>query len=451
MATISSIMNTTLSALQTQQAAIAMTGNNIANVNTDGYTRQTVVISTSSSGTAANAKRIYDKFLTHQLNVVNRELGEYTAKAKYLDSIEVIFDESNGSGLSEAMSNFWSGWDDLASNPAGLSERSVLSSSADILADLFNSMSSDLTDIQAGIDDDVVATLDAINKDIKQITDLNQKIAQAQAAGQDASTYQDSLDVLVTDLSSLVDIKTYTNNSGQTCIQLTNGTPLVEGTTSWSLSTQTNTTDGLKDVTWVDGSGNAMVVTDALSSGKLGGELEVRDNLIPAYQDQLDELASTIMDAVNSLQTSGYDLNGTSGVSFFVGTGATDMAINSAIIDNLELIAAASSSSEASGDGSIATAIARLQDSLTLDDGTSTFSDYYSTLVTKVGTDVSTADAQYETQSDAVALHKNLRDAISSVSLDEETTKLLAYQRAYEASAKVMTVLDELLETMIEM
>ena len=451
MTTISSIMNTTLSALQTQEAAIAVTSSNIANVNTDGYTRQTVVVSTSSSGTTASSKRVYDIFLTNQLCVANEELGESTAKAEYLDSIEVIFDESEGSGLSEVMSDFWSAWQDLVDSPSGSSERSSLASSADTLADLFNTMSSDLGNIQTGIDADVVATVEAINEDVAQIAVLNRKIAQAQAAGQDASACQDSLDVLVADLSSLVDISTYTNDSGQICIQLTNGTPLVEGTTSWSLSTQTNTTTGLKDVTWLDAQQNATVITSAVSGGELGGELEVRDETIVAYQEQLDELAAALMDAVNTLHTTGYDLEGTAGVSFFTGTGAADMAVNSAILADSDLIAAAASSAEASTDGSLATAVAELQDSLLLDSGTSTFSDYYSALVTKVGADVETADARYETQADAVEAYKNLRDSVSSVSLDEETTKLLMYQSAYAAAAKVMTALDEMLETLIAM
>ena len=451
MSSISSSMNTTLSALQAQQAAIAVTSNNIANANTEGYTRQEVVISTSSSGTTTSSKRIYDRFVTNQVNSANQNLGEYKAKSKYLDSIEVIFDESEGSGLSETMSDFWSAWQDLVDTPSGASERSALASAADTLADLFNGMSSDLGDIQAGIDDDVAATVDAINEDVRQIADLNQKIVRAVAAGQDAGTYQDSVDVLVSDLSSLVDIKTYTSDNGQTCIQLTNGTPLVEGSTGWSLSTQTDTATGLRDVTWLDSQGNATVITDTVSGGELGGELEVRDGDIPEYQDRLDELAVSVMDAVNALHTGGYDLNGDAGVSFFVGTGAADMAVNSAILDDPELIAAASSPTEASGDASVATAIAELQDGLLLDGKTSTFSDYYSSLVTKVGTAVQTADSLYSSQSDAVDLYKNLRDAVSSVSLDEEQTKLIMYQNAYEAAAKVMTALDEILKTLIEM
>jgi flagellar hook-associated protein 1 len=248
-----------------------------------------------------------------------------------------------------------------------------------------------------------------------------------------------------------VDISTYTNDSGQTCIQLSNGNPLVEGATSWSLSTKTSADTGLQDITWLDSAGNASAITDAITGGTLGGELEVRDESIPAYQAQLDKLAASIMDAVNACHERGYDLNGDSGVAFFTGTGAADMAVNSVILDNPEMIAAASSSGDASTDGSVATSIAALQDALTLDSGTSTFSDYYDALVSKIGTAVETADNQYSSQSDAVDAYKNLHDAVSSVSLDEEQTKLLMYQNAYAAAAKVMTALDELLQTIIEM
>ena len=193
------------------------------------------------------------------------------------------------------------------------------------------------------------------------------------------------------------------------------------------------------------------MVNDAISGGKLGAELEIRDELIPSYQDQLDDLAVAIMTSVNTLHTSGYDLNGAAGLAFFTGTGAADMAVNSTILNDADRVAAASSASSSSGDATIATAIAKLADSLTLNSGTSTFSDYYNALVTKVGTAVKTADEKASTQSDAADAYKNLRDSISGVSTDEELTKLTMYQSAYSAAAKVMNVLDEMMQTMIQM
>jgi flagellar hook-associated protein 1 len=451
MTTISSIMNSTLSALTTQQAAINIVSNNIANVNTDGYSQQKVVISSTTTGTEANAKRVYDTFLTNQISDANQELGKYEAETKYLDSVEVIFDESEGSGLSEAMSEFWTGWEDLVNDPSDSSARSILVAAADTLATTFNNMADDLDEIQAGIDDDVVSTVEDVNDLVEQIAALNKKLVQADAAGQDTNAYQDSIDSLVSELSSLVDVNTYQNDLGQTCIQLADGKPLVEGSTAWSLATATNSTTGLQDITWVAEDGTTTVVTTDITGGELGGCLEVRDTVIPAYQEQMDELAVSIMDAINDLHTSGYDLDGEAGEAFFAGTGAADMAVTAEILADSGKIAAASSADGATGDATIAESIAALADSLVMDDNTSTFSDYYNALVSKIGAASEAATASEETQSDAVTALKNLRDSISGVSLDEETTKLVLYQNAYEASAKVMSVLDEMLQTIIEM
>jgi flagellar hook-associated protein 1 FlgK len=207
----------------------------------------------------------------------------------------------------------------------------------------------------------------------------------------------------------------------------------------------------LQDVTWLDEGGNAYVINDTISSGTLGACLEVRDELIPAYQAQLDTLAVAMMEAVNTLHATGYDLNGDAGLAFFTGTGAADLAVNSEILNDTDLIAASSSADDADGDATIATAIAELQSSLALDSGTSTFSDYYDALVSKVGAAVSTADAREETATDTLTTYQNLRDSVSGVSTDEELTKLILYQSAYEAAAKVMTTLDEMMQTMLEM
>lgn len=453
MSSISGIMNSALSALTTQQAAINVTNTNIANADTDGYSRQQVVIESTEYGgvQASDAKRVYDTYLFKQIISETQELGKWQAEEKYFESVEAVFDESEGSGLSEAMGEFWNAWQALVNDPSDSTERSTLASYAETLTETFNGMSSDLSDIQEGIDGDVIETVDSINNIVQQITDVNQTIAQAAAAGLNTNTYQDGLDSLVAELSSLINISTYENGNGQICIQTANGNPLVEGTSTWSLSTETNATTGLKNVTWVDSDGNGYVITDDITGGQLAGCLEVRDVLIPEWQDQLDELAVALMNEVNALQTNGYDINGNSGVAFFTGTGAADITVNKDILDDPGTIAAASSTDGAPGDGSNASAIAELQNSLLFDSGTSTFSDFYAALVSDVGTAAQSAQNNYESQADMVEFCTNQRESVSGVSLDEEMAKLVIYQNAYEAAAKVMTVLDELMETIIGM
>ena len=454
MSTISGIINSTLSALDTYTYAIDVTNTNISNAETDGYSRQTAVITTGTGGSGVNVaevKRIYDSFLTSRVRSETQDLGKWDAEDTTLASVEEVFTSTSSYGLSSAMDNFWSSLQDVVSDPSSSTARSTLASSAETLANDFNSMSTDLSTIQKDIDGSVVDTVTQINDLVKQIAQMNQNIAEANAAGENTNTYKDSIDSLVLDLSKLTDINTYTDKTGQVSVEIAGGKPLVEGTKAWSLSTQTDSATGLHDIVWTNGSDESSVITGNISSGKLGGYLEVRDGLIPDYQDQLNTLASTIMEKVNALHTSGYDLYGDSGASFFAGTSAADMAVSSDILSDPGKIAAASSTDGATNDGSNASAIAELQNSLVLDSGTKTFSEYYNALVSDVGETVKSTDASYQSQSDKVTFCKNQRDSVSAVSSDEELTKLALYQNAYSAAAKVMTVLDEMMKTLINM
>jgi len=452
MSTISGIANTALGALTTYTAAISVTSTNIANAETTGYTRQQAVIkSTGSTVDATAVKRIYDSFITQHLQSANTDLGKWEAEQETIASVEGVFSDTEDYGLSSFLSDFWNAWSDVATDPSDSTARTVLAGAADTLADTFKKMSSDLSDIQNNIDDSVVEAVASINDLVRQIADINQKISTATAAGIDTNTYRDTLDSLVLELSELIDIDTSIDSTGHATIQLADGKTLVEGTITWSLSAETSSTTGLQDVTWVSESGVETVITADIISGKLGGYLVVRDDLIPSYQEQLDELAATIIEQVNSLQTSGYDLNGDAGVAFFTGTSASDIAVNSAITGDPSLIAASSTADGVPDDSSNATAIADLQDSLFFNSKTATCSDFYAALVSKVGTDVNSINKHYSSQSDTVELYSNQRDSASGVSLDEEMTRLLLYQSAYATSAKVMTYLDEMLETLIDM
>jgi len=457
MSTISATVHSALSALNAYSVAISVTNTNIANVETSGYSRQTAVIKEKTSangiGTGVDVsaiERAYDSFLTLQLRSANQELGKSSVEVKVLTSIEQVFADTEDSGLSVAMSEFWNAWQDVVNDPSGSTTRSVLASAADTLADTFNGMSSELSDIAEGIEDSLIETVEKINELIRQIADENQNLVQLEASGQDANTCKDNLDSLVLELSSLVDINTSSNDAGQISIQLSKGKPLVEGNIAWSLSTEKNWTTGLMDVTWVDSAGDSTVVTDTVSSGELGGYLEVREELA-SYQDQLDELAVAIMAQINALHTSGYDVNGDEGVSFFTGPGAGDMAVNSEIISDSGKIAAASTADGGSGDGSNAVAIAELQNKISLNSETSTFSDYYDALVSKIGASVQSTESGYESLSNAQEYYTNQCLSVSAVSLDEELAKLTLYQNAYDAAAKMMTVLDEMMESLIAM
>lgn len=462
MSSINGIMSAALSALTTYTSAIDVINSNIGNVETEGYTRQKAVIQakapvstgTTLTGTGigvVNVERVYNAFLTRQLRAANQEMGQWTAQKEGLSSVEQVFADTSESSLSSILSSFWNNWQNLVNNPTGATERLVLVNSAANLASAFQSMGLQLFDIQKGIDSSVAQNATQANQIIQQIADLNRRIQQAQAAGQNINAYQDELDQKVLNLSNLININAYTNVNGQVSIQLESGKPLVEGASTWLLSTQINTLTGMRDITWPDGSAAPPVVNSEITGGKIGGYLNVRDNLIPSYQMDINNLAQTIITEVNALHTGGFDINGNAGLPFFTGSGATDIAIHPNIQLDPGLIAAAATAATAPGNGSNALAIAELQNTLALSGGTATFNQYYGALTSRVGSDTQSANAGYANKTATVNAWRSQRDSYSGVSIDEEQMNLILYQNAYSASAKLMSVVDSMMKDLLNM
>jgi flagellar hook-associated protein 1 FlgK len=449
-------------ALLTHQQAINVTGNNIANVNTPGYSRQRLilsprVISNSALGIIGNGveavevQRIYDRFIGVQINNENQSLGRWAAQKQILDSIEVIFNESSGTGLSEAMNEFWNAWQDLSMNPSGQTEREVLVSISENLASIFNQKHADLKSSQQGIDANIKGAVEEVNQLAAQIADLNQKIINAESNGTPASEYRDQRDLALKELSELIDASTFEDTNGAVKVTLNGGFTLVDGISHRSLSTQINSSTGLLDVLWAGNDSSTVDITSSISGGKLMGWLEVRDGTIPDYLTQLNDLASTLMQEVNALHSTGFGLDESTGYDFFTGTDASDIQVNVDLINDVNRIAAASDLSGVPGDGSNSIAIANLQNKLTMNGGTTTFDDYYNTLVSNVGSEVRKINTNYEHQFEMVTHFENYRESISGVNLDEEMVNLVKFQSAYDAAAKLITTTDEMIQTVLGM
>lgn len=455
MSNINGILNMGSRALLTQQMAIEVTGHNIANVNTPGYSRQRVNLEAnepvSSFGTGVRDReiqRIYDRFLGEQINNESQNLGRWEAEKGALEKVEMIFGESSGYGLNQAMSEFWNTWQDLANNPSGHTERVTLLAKSETLATTLNMTYSDLKQVQNDMDAGIKGTIREINLAAEQIVDLNQKIPQAELNNQSANDYRDERDLLLKELSSMIDINSFEDDEGKVTVLVGNGKPLVENVTSWSLSTETNGS-GLQDIVWNDGNGNSVDITDNISGGKLKGWLEVRDVTVPDYLNRLDILAGSIISDVNSIHVSGFALDDSTGNAFFTGTSADDIAVDSIIINDVNKIAAAGSLAGVPGDNSNAIAIANLQNGLTIS-GT-TFDDYYNSLVSDVGSSAQEAAINFDHQSAMADQLDNYRESVSGVSLDEEMVNLVKFQHAYEAAAKLISTVDEMLDTVISM
>jgi flagellar hook-associated protein 1 FlgK len=451
-------------ALLTQQKAIDITGNNIANVNTPGYSRQRLNMEqsppvrdqggTMSTGVHAEQKiqRYYDQFIGAQLNNENENLGRWEAQKTALEKIEILFDDAYGYGLSSAMNGYWNAWLDLSNNPSGHVERTGMLSAGQYLATTFNQLSTNMTKAQEDIDINVVNIVEDINRIAGEIADLNSKVVQVEITGHSANDYRDQRDLLALDLSKLIDINTFEDENGGLNVMVGNSKPLVESAFTWTLSTAD--TGGVQNVYWQDSSGTTTDITTAISSGELKGWIYTRDDVIADYMTRLNDLAGGFITQVNALHNdpgpppSGFGLDGSQN-DFFTGTNAADIAVNSAIEADVDLIAAAGDAAALPGDNSVAIAIANLQNTLTMAGGSSTFSDFYISLVGDVGADVRQADLNFDHQTTMVTHLQNYREEVSGVSLDEEMINLVKFQHAYNAAARLITTTDEMMQTII--
>ncbi len=461
MTDINTIMSLAGQALLTQQQAISVTSHNIANVNTPGYSRQQLNTTTNTpldssigpmgSGVSAESiERVYDRYLNDQISNESQGLGRWDAQQGALKRVEMIFNEANGSGLNEAMSKFWNAWQSLTTDPDGTTERQVLITASQVLATTFNQLDADLSQYQQDLDFVVEGTVADINRISQQIADLNEKILSSEVGSVSANDYRDQRELLLKELSELIDIDSFEDASGAVTVSAANGWPLVTAGQYWQLSTEPNLA-GLQEVVWVDDDGNTTNINAEISSGKLRGLLEVRDTIVPDYMARLDTLAGSLMNDINLLHQAGFDLNGIGGEVFFIGTGtAADLEINPNIVADLNLIAAASDAATVPGDSRNAVDIASLQYELNMG-GTQSYNDYYGTIVRDVGNEVLKSSAYYNHQSDMMVQLENQRESVSGVSLDEEMINLIKFQNAYTAAAKLITTADEMMQTVLQL
>ncbi len=460
---LSSTLNIGRDALLTQQKAIEVTAHNIANVNTPGYSRQQLImeaktptstyagqLGTGVEGT--HVERIVDRYLGDQINESAQSLGRWDAQRKEMEKVEIVFDESSGYGLNNAMSEFWDAWASLSNPMVSTNARQILQGEGENLANTFNSIYSELQEIQNDTDASISEAVDKINDLASQIDDLNRRIESIEASGENPNDYRDQRDQLLKELSSLIDFSSSESSDGIVTITLGDGNNLVDASGAFSLVATDTDSDGFIDIAW--DSAPTVAINSSIEGGNLKGWLETRDTIIPDYLTQLDTLAVTLMNEVNAIHSSGYGLNDLVSRDFFTGTGAADISLSADIAADPNNIAVAQSNDGSrglSGDNTNALAIASLQNSLLMNGNSATFDDYYNSIVSNVGIKVNEANQYYEHQDSMDAYLEEYRQSISGVSLDEEMVNLIKFQHAYDASAKLITAVDEMLDSLIRM
>ena len=280
-----------------------------------------------------------------------------------------------------------------------------------------------------------------INDLAQQIASLNVRISQVETLGQRANDLRDQRDLLLDELSRLARVTYYETPEGAINVFLGNRM-LVFRDRAEQLSIEYDS-DKFATIVW-DSDGNPISGT----SGELYGLQQARDVRLPQIVAELDELAGQIIVSVNAIHRIGFGLDNSTGLDFFLGSGLEDVVVNPDLKSNPERVAAAGAS-DSPGDNAVALAIARLQRDRTMDGGTTDFGGFLASLVSRLGVDCRRADVTANNQKLIVDHLDRQRESVSGVSLDEEATRLIQYQRAYEAAARIVNAVDEMLNKLI--
>ena len=453
MSSLNASMATALSGLIAEQGAMEASTNNVANVNTQGYSRQQAVLASSdpvvvdpltfgTGVTLQSIESIRDPILESQIQQQTQSQGQYSSLTSALQQTQVAFTSSTND-IGTEISNFFDSVNQLSTNPSDLSTRQGVLTAAGNLATAFNTNANNLTQQRSSLDLSVVQTVTQINQLSQQIAQLNGQIASLQNVGENAGSFVDQRTSAIDQLSALVDVSVIPSDNTLT-LTTANGAPLVTGLTSFQLQTE-STPSGLHDVY-----SQGQDITSQITSGQLGGTLQARDQQIPAIQTQLDTLAAGLANAVNTVQAAGFDLNGKPGTNLFTpppanGVGAA--ASLSVAITDPSLIAA--SSDGTAGSNGNAEAMYALSNQPVA--GGQDPTDYYSNVVFDLGNNVSNASAEQTASSQILQQLNDQRSSISGVSLDEEAANIVQYQNAYQASAQVITTINDMMYAVIQM
>jgi flagellar hook-associated protein 1 len=447
--------------LAAQQTAIQVAGNNIANVNTPGYHRQRVSLQTTPPletpagqiGSGVEVKEIRsvrDLFLEMRLAQSAQNAGRQQAIVGYSGQVESAFGTAQ-SGIQENISRFFNSFSALAADAGSPSLRYGVLSAAENLAAGFRRAAQQLTDIRNNANAASVDTVREINTLTSTIAELNGQIATAESDGTEAATLRDQRADALNQLATMLDIHYYEAGDGSISVSTSGGATLVSGHFADAMTLQTAPPNGHARINLA-----LRDITGSITGGKLGGLLEVRDRLVPAYQTDLDTLAEAVITRVNAVHRAGTDLQSpptAPGLNLFnpaasVAGAAITFSVNPTVAGDQRYLAVGRSGSP--GDNANALAIADLASQKLVTAGTQTFSEAFGSLQFKVGTDQQSAQKQLDTQNALLTQLENARDSVSGVSLDEEAVDLIRFERAYQASARFINIIDQLTGDLIE-
>lgn len=441
-------------ALLAHRNAMNVTSNNIANAATPGYSRQQAnLVSTMPLqnaqgfflGTGVTVDAVYrlrDRFIDVQYRQTQGSLGSAGLKQNVLQQVEGAFNEPSDAGLQAVMARFFNSFQELATHPEEPGPRNTVIRQATALAQTFNRLNADLTRQQQNLAQDVSSRVSRINELTRSIADLNTQIGSARSAGHQPSELLDQRDMLIDQLSRLANITASQDSQGNMLVSI--GGMMVAGNGA-STPIQATMNGGVLRVTSVGGQ------DVQVTGGELGGILEMHNTVIPSQLSQLDTMTNALVTRMNAVHSAGFGLGNPppTGVALFTGTTAATISLSAQVQSDPNLLAASADGSP--GNNQNALDLFGVSTERLLDGNTTTLSQYYSRIVSTLGTTVTTVSGTARGAEMVLAQLTAQRESVSGVSLDEEMTNMIRFQRSYEAAARVISTTNELFQTILNM
>jgi flagellar hook-associated protein 1 FlgK len=448
-------------ALQAQSQGLSVAGQNLANVNNPAYTRRRLLLQSTASGaqgTGVNAvaiQRIHSALLDRQIQGETSVSGYWSAQQNALQSAQINLGEalssSAATGAAGAQSTLASDLDglfnefqNLAASPASLSQRAVLLTRAQNLAAQFNQADGRLAELNDTLNQSVTADAAQATELLQSVARLNEQIRRAESGSNgSANDLRDLRQQKLETLAGLTNVETVEDPDGQVNVSI-GGNLLVSG--QQVLATLES---------YDAGGGQQMVRTSTgtaltLTGGSIQGTIDARDGGLATLRSSLDSLANTLATEVNTVHRAGFNLNGGTGADFFTGTSAGSLRVNAVLTGNPALLQASGSATNP-GNNQTASALASLANQPLAALGGQTFAASYARTVTSLGESLATANGNVEDQQLMAGMLQGQRSSVSGVSIDEEMTDLVKYQKAFQASARIISTVDEMLGEVINM
>ena len=458
-------LETGVRGLLTHQQALEVTGQNMSNASTPGYSRQRAEITATDPYTepsltrlkvagqmgtgseVSEVKRIRDQIIDQQIQKQTTTQGYWSTRQDVLGQAERIINEPADANIRSEIDAYWAALQELAKTPESQPTRSTLRQTALTMTQNIRENYTSLKELRSDTNDKIVSTVTEINRYADLIAHLNKQIGEITALGDHPNDLLDKRDLLVEQLSKEVNISTSFDALNKITIQI-NGIPLVNGDTADPILALSDNNKGMVHLEWsVPRHQNVVVM-----NGNLAGLLQLRDEDLPKLMDSYDGLSKTLMDETNRVHRKGYGLDKSTNTSFFKGSGAADIDVTDEIKDTekgLNRIAASSDVVGLPGNNVNAQKMADLQFKLLMLDETTTMDGFLGNIIGDLAEKSLAAQTNSTHQTTLLTSLDNRRQSVSGVNLDEETANMVKFQHGYNAAAKVISTNDAMLDVII--